>query len=325
VKCDEQRPGCSACRRLAKECIYAEEPTTPRRPRALSARESSDNTTAIAVASVLPPDGTVPPELPTVPANEFHDASVIGSSQTWLPFPVGQPGVSSDVLPDDQLLLDDSLFTFGDALTPSFGPFEWYDLLAEDAINSMQNQTHNNRWNFDIASLSRRQSPRQSPTLGPARGAFDHPGTQVDVPVIHKHWNTESNIELSPEELVYFEHFIGVVAPILDLFDPEKHFANVVPHLALRNVGLLKSLLAVGACHMVMFQPQAPVTEALSPVPPSTPASNSSASPTTSRIAEQYYYETLQYLSQNLLYQAYTTSHEMLATATMISTYEVSS
>jgi hypothetical protein len=153
--------------------------------------------------------------------------------------------------------------------------------------------------------------------------AFDEAEAQTTPPVVHKPWNTEHSIELQPEDVVYFEHFIHVVAPILDLFDPTQQFASVVPHLALRNVGLLKSILAVGACHMALLQSQSPGTEGISPAPPSTPASNSSAPPNTSRIAEQYYYETLQYLSQNLLYQAYTTSHEILATAIMISTYEV--
>jgi hypothetical protein len=40
-------------------------------------------------------------------------------------------------------------------------------------------------------------------------------------------------------------------------------------------------------------------------------------------MATQYYYETLQYLSQTLLYPSYAESHEILATATMISTYEM--
>ncbi|EXM15473.1 hypothetical protein V3481_017560 [Fusarium oxysporum f. sp. vasinfectum] len=40
-------------------------------------------------------------------------------------------------------------------------------------------------------------------------------------------------------------------------------------------------------------------------------------------MATQYYYETLQYLSQTLLYPSYAESHEILATAIMISTYEM--
>jgi len=304
--------------------VYSEKPVVPRRPRPLSARKSSDASATPAVPDVSAPsasdDGAL--QLPSASANGL-DASVVDPAQSWLPFPLEQPEVPQNVLPDENFFLDDSLFTFGDTLTPNFGPVEWYDLLAEDAISSMQDQAQSSRWNFDITSLSRRQSPRHSlvPEVGGV--AFDNP--EAAVPVIHKPWNTESRIELKSEELVHFEHFIDVVAPVLDLFDPGKHFASVVPHLALRNVGLLKSLLAVGACHMAIFHPQASGNEAFSPLPPSTPASTSSLPPTTSKIAEQYYYETLQYLSQNLLYQAYTTSYEILATAIMISTYEASS
>lgn len=249
-------------------------------------------------------------------------ADIVDPTQPWMPFQIEQPQVPNNAIPDEGFFLDDSLFNLDDTLTPNFGPLEWYDLLAEDAINSMQGQTQSSRWNFDITSLSRRQSPRQSVVPGEGGvtlGDADAPTVPLQ-DIIVKPWNTEYRIELQSEELVYFEHFITDVAPILDLFDPGKHFASVVPHLALRNVGLLKSILAVGACHMAICQPQQN-NESISPLPLGTPGSTMSAPATTSKIAEQYYYETLQYISQNLLYQAYTTSNEILATAIMISTY----
>ncbi|KAF2030786.1 hypothetical protein EK21DRAFT_100260 [Setomelanomma holmii] len=314
VKCDETRPCCKNCER----------PVVARRQRTLSVRKSSE-------ASVTPPipdigtsgtnaDGALNTRL--APTSE-SGPEIVDPMQSWLPF---QPEASDNVLPDENFFLDDSLFTFGDTLTPNFGPVEWYDLLAEDAINSMQGQTQSSRWNFDITSLSRRQSPRQSLALGVGGTAYDDTNAQaVSIPEpAHKPWNTENRIELKSDEILYFEHFINMVAPILNLFDTGQHFAKVVPHLAMRNVGLMKSLLAVGACHMAIYLPQgSPSNDVLTPVPESTPASIASAPPNTSRIAEQYYYETLQYLSQNLLYQAYTTSPEILATAIMISTYEM--
>lgn len=249
----------------------------------------------------------------------------IDSTQSWVSFPTEQAQVPDTVIADDSFFLDDSLFTFGDTLTPNFGPVEWYDLLAEDAINNMQGQPHSSRWNFDITSLSRRQSPRQSLVPDPAENPFNNGEAETinsTVTLPTQPWNTEHRIELKRDEIIFFEHFISVVAPILDLFDPAKHFANVVPHLALRNVGLLRSLLAVGACHMALYQPQEQSIE-MTVRTPGTPGSTSSAPPSTSRIAEQFYYETLHYLSQNLLYQSYTNSLEILATALMISTYEM--
>lgn len=234
-------------------------------------------------------------------------------------FPPEQQDGPTSVLPDDPFLLDDDLFNFGDDLTLNLGPVEWFDLLAEDAINTMQEQPPGNRWNFDINSLSRRQSRR--PSLEPGVDTLDNANTQATI--IHKPWNTESRIGLNQDDLVYFEHFIKTVAPILDLFDSGKHFAQVVPHLALYNVGLLKSVLAVGACHMASMQHQSPSAEGHATV--ITPASTLSAPIPANKIAEQYYFETLQYLSQNLLHEAYTTSHEILTTATMICIYEVCS
>jgi hypothetical protein len=185
----------------------------------------------------------------------------------------------------------------------------------------MQDQNPTNRWNFDYSSLSRRQTPRQSvaPDAGPIDG--DEPATATQA-LPSEPWNTGSRIELKDDELVFFEHYINVVAPILDLFDPLNHFASMVPHLALRNVGVLKSVLAVGARHLTLGQAN-DLTEPPLHVPPGTPASVHSLSPNAAKFAEQYYFETLQYLSQNLLYQTYTGSHEILVTAIMISTYEM--
>lgn len=312
---------------MGRECSYPEKSVTPQRPRSLNARKSSDAPYRPTITEVGASTADVTAlGLPRTSANR-QDAELVdpSTSQSWLPFPAEQQqqGASIDVLRDETFFLDDDLFTFGDALTPNFGPVEWFDLLAEDAINNMQEQPQGNRWNFDINSLSRRQSRRPSFAPDLVDGTFQDASAQ-SVSVVYKPWNTESSIELKQDDVIYFEHFINVVAPILDLFDPGKHFARVVPHLALRNVGLLKALLAVGACHMVVLQHQSSVSSELHALTsPITPASTSSSPSNINRTAEQYYYETLQYLSQNLLHEAYTTSHEILTTATMISIYEV--
>jgi hypothetical protein len=258
---------------------------------------------------------------PDIISRPEPENAVIDPAPSYPSFSLAPREVPVNTLLDDNFFLNDNLFAFDDSLTPNLGPVEWYDLLAEDAINSMQGQS--SRWDFDITTLSRRQSPRQSVAPETVGTSFDGLEAQP-LPVLHKHWNTESALELTQDEAVYYRHFIDVVAPVLDLFDHERHFANIVPHLALRNVGLLKSILAVGACHMTIVHHPSELGEAASFLP-GTPASGASATTNTRRIAGQYYYETLQYLSQHLLYQAYTTSHELLSTAVMISIYEVSS
>ncbi|BCS04205.1 Zn(II)2Cys6 transcription factor [Aspergillus luchuensis] len=230
----------------------------------------------------------------------------------------------------------------------NISPLEWYDLLARDAINHIQrlNDTSSGdpRWRFPEIALSRRQSPalehpgarlqqkaRYNEQQGHALTHGDgHTGSPLpDYQQLSQPWNTTSRLELSPTDLTFFQYYIEVVGPILDLFDPAHHFSNVVPHLALRNTGLLKSILAVGAKHMSLCLQHRGDGDAADGHVAGTPASlpgtvlstESDSAPT--HMATQYYYETLHYLSQTLLYPSYADSHEILATATMISTYEM--
>ncbi|KAE8163306.1 hypothetical protein BDV40DRAFT_299640 [Aspergillus tamarii] len=241
----------------------------------------------------------------------------------------------------------------------NISPFEWYDLLARDAISNIQRQndasTGDPRWRFPEIALSRRQSPaperpethleqsnrhseQQQQHQQEGEVALEHGGDGIEAPLLNHHyvpdpWNTTRRIELSAIDVRYFRYYIEVVGPILDLFDPARHFSNVVPHLALRNTGLLKSILAVGAKHMSLGLMQEPgedvpgdyaAPDARTPTSQQTATSPSSElDPAPAHMATQYYYETLQYLSQTLLYPSYADSHEILATATMISTYEM--
>ncbi|KAL4895264.1 hypothetical protein BDV59DRAFT_199940 [Aspergillus ambiguus] len=229
----------------------------------------------------------------------------------------------------------------------NISPLEWYDLLARDAISNIQRlndaSSGDPRWKFPEIALSRRQSPapechashfeqysRQSERQDLPLGYRED---EIEVPLLENHrelkpWNTSARIELSAIDLTFFRYYIEVVGPILDLFDPGRHFSNVVPHLALRNTGLLRSILAVGAKHMslglrhmpddpTVQNSNTPTSSAAATGPPSEPDS------APAHTATQYYYETLQYLSQTLLYPSYAESREILATATMISTYEM--
>lgn len=242
----------------------------------------------------------------------------------------------------------------------NISPFEWYDLLARDAISNIQrlNDTETDnpqRWKFPEIALSGRQSPDpeypEAPLEQPTRyseqqqqqqqqHALEQRHDGIDAPLLdNRHisepWNTSSSIELSSTDLTFFRYYIEVVGPILDLFDPARHFNNVVPHLALRNTGLLKSILAVGAKHMSLGLRNVPgedVPGHHSSPNTSTPTSLAAAAatglpseedPAPTHMATQYYYETLHYLRQTLLYPSYAESREILATATMISMYEM--
>jgi hypothetical protein len=207
--------------------------------------------------------------------------------------------------------------------SPNSAPFEWYDLLAEDAITNIQK--HN--LGFAQITLSRRQSPvpetehEIDPQLQPAEQS-----RPVDCP--YEPWKSPDIIALSDDELGFFHHYINVLGPVLDLFDPRRYFSNLVPKLAVHNAGLLKSLLALAARHMALLSDHQTAQNTFNV---QTPVSHSSLQDSNSlnnhnpflEVATQYYYETLQYLSQNLLYPAYTRSTEIISTALLISTYEM--
>lgn len=204
--------------------------------------------------------------------------------------------------------------------SPGTATLEWFDLLAQDAIRNIQKHNHSTsgwRWNFDERALSRKQSPisgapgHATPMLASVQ--MSEIGNRDGEP-----WNTAHSIVLCEKELIYFQYYVNIVGPVLDLFDPIKHFTIMVPHLALHNVGLLKSLLAVAARHMTLHGIELPLD-----ANPNVQTPGSSLGGLDTHEATQYYYETLTYLSHTMAYPSYTKSLEILATAIMIGAYEM--
>ncbi|TID07198.1 Transcriptional regulatory protein moc3 [Colletotrichum higginsianum] len=355
IKCDEGKPKCAQCCKSDRGCEYAQ-PAAPEE--ALETRHRSQSVVSTAADQDLPDDylpglpnaaeGTTdsgvvvtPPVPKDAPASTATAAVAAAATAHPVDFatpfvpsfdpadPCGttlgveetlQPSVSDADLGFSPLALSQTSLL-------NISPFEWYDLLAQDAINNIQRLNSlsggETRWAFDESTLSRRQSPIPE---SPRDGNEGPPGFgQEDAPVTQP-WNTTSNIELSESDLAYFRYYVDVVGPILDLFDPERHFSNVVPHLAVRNIGLLKSILAVAARHMSLGS-TASIDDGPAPSNPPSPDTSypggGQAETEPARMATQFYYETLQYLSHTLLYPSYANSHEILATAIMISTYEM--
>jgi hypothetical protein len=220
-----------------------------------------------------------------------------------------------------ELMFDSPLTNVQSMPSPNSAPLEWYDLLAEDAINNIDK--YNLNLDLDRATLSRRQSPVPEAeitglhihTPSEKRESFAPPCEQ---------WNSPENIPLNASELLLFRHFVGVIGPILDLCDPSKQFSTTVPRLAVHNLGVLKSLLAVAARHQALVvEPHQYQANLFAQTPSSnTSETNTLANPYL-QVATHYYYECLHYLSQNLLYPSYSKSREIIATALLISTYEM--
>jgi hypothetical protein len=219
-------------------------------------------------------------------------------------------------------LLFDSPSTVGNSLpSPNSAPLAYYDLLAEDAINNIDK--YNLNVDIDRSSFSRRQSPAaQRANIDPRLASSRQAEETASWP--HEQWNSVDLIPLSHNELILFQHYVNVIGPILDLNEPSKQFTLAVPALAIHNVGLLKSLLAVSARHSaLMNEPQLPRLNLDDQnLASSTNGSAHRTSPLI-QIATQYYYETLHYLSKNLGDSSYSKSKEIISTSILISTYEM--
>ncbi|KPA40254.1 quinate transport protein [Fusarium langsethiae] len=118
-------------------------------------------------------------------------------------------------------------------------------------------------------------------------------------------WQVSESILLLDEEQDLFQNFLHRICSWLDLFDPARTFSTRVPHLAVRNAGLLNAILALSSYHRSLDES----------IPPNQrPDQN---------IALQYYYQTLHYVQKAMRYSTYQNSQELMATTLMVSTYEM--
>lgn len=226
-------------------------------------------------------------------------------------------------------------------------PRSWFELLATDAVNAdgsfylspqmrtpptpalstssfqpdtnpgFHPRTPRQRESFKAASFG--NDPAMQAGLAPVQAG--DPSHVVDDPSC---WTTPSPIQLSSKEYRIFDHFIKKLSCWLDFFDPSLQFSTVVPHLALRNTGLMKALLALSARHLSLWNANYP-----SGITPNSNQSNKqmkdawNTSEIDRNLAVQYYYETLTYLNKAMKYSSYASSHELISTALLISTYEM--
>ncbi|CZS97471.1 uncharacterized protein RAG0_06541 [Rhynchosporium agropyri] len=117
-------------------------------------------------------------------------------------------------------------------------------------------------------------------------------------------WLSSDPIQLQQHEHTLFENFIKHISLWIDLFDPWRNFSTFVPHLAMHNVGLMKAILTLSARHLSL-----------------NPDANQQVHDRNDAL--QYYNETLHYVAKAMQYDSYKTSLELLATALIVSTYEM--
>lgn len=118
-------------------------------------------------------------------------------------------------------------------------------------------------------------------------------------------WRLGTNLQLEPYEMELFHDFIHNISGWIDLMDPYRHFAIHVPRLAMRNIGLLNAILTLASrskslkMHMMDREPH------------------------NRGDAITYYHSTLHYVQKAMQYDSYNTSDELLATALIVSAYEM--
>ena len=199
--------------------------------------------------------------------------------------------------------------------TADFASTCWLDLLANDAAQADSG--------FSLAesptavsqdsSLRRRSAipAHASPAL--LNGQAQLPDN-LDPESERRTWQSDGDVALTAHEAILFRHFTEKCARWLEACDPQRHFSTYAIHLALKNPGLMKAVLALSAKHRLRCLDRNANTSA-----------RDSAAEEDSGDNEwiRYYYETLHYIQKALVYSSYTHSEELLATAIVISAYEM--
>lgn len=213
-----------------------------------------------------------------------------------------------------------------------FASTRWLDLLANDAAQADSG--------FSLAPSPEPESRGQrhsaiSTHVSPAllNGQAQLP-ENLDPESERRAWQSDKDITLTDHEAVLFRHFAEKCAKWLDLFDEKRLFSTYAIRLALQNVGLMKAILALSTKHRSKCLESKCTSDGTNKTnEPSSKPDELVPNTTTTTVSEtqvpddnegiRYYYETLHYVREALMYSSYTHSEELLATAIVISSYEM--
>jgi hypothetical protein len=183
-------------------------------------------------------------------------------------------------------------------------PLRWFGMLAHDTQDiNIDVNVPDLLGSLDQESPASRALGGHTPNLSADQESDSRAGSQMDNDALL--WQASEPLDLLERERVLFARFVTAISPWLDLFDPIKHFSYFVPHLALRNRGLLNAILALAAQHVSL----------------KTLCKETNSYHCTKAL--DYYQKTLQYLQSAMQYTSYRNSLELLATVIVVSTYEM--
>ncbi|RAL03154.1 Zn(II)2Cys6 transcription factor [Aspergillus ibericus CBS 121593] len=357
VKCDEARPQCGPCAKGQRACVYGTDhpSATPSAggggtPIAAHSSPLSQPTTQVQLHEPLrvlvdacqqgypgPEDGP-----------SAHRASVTASpgvrnSQTLTPdFGADHNNRLSSTTPVNEFALSPATDS---SVSTRLAPLSWFELLANDAVNADRNfllsppkqdansarrmltphqlnsnlQPHSVRECESFQAAAFERDPEIETRITPA--ADGQPKLLPDDP---SSWSTPTPIELSGQEYELFQHFVKNMSGWYDFFDPTRQISTTVPQLAMRNTGVMKALLALSARHLSIWHTYKGQGHDADAIQHSGYWRKVVDFPDVDRnSAVQYYYETLQYLNKAMQYPSYASSHEIISTSLLISTYEM--
>ncbi|KAK5739026.1 hypothetical protein LTR17_005544 [Elasticomyces elasticus] len=286
MKCDEVKPTCGPCSKGRRECVYGV---------ALDGDESSGEERPNPRTSV-PLVATTGTSSLEANQDDRAQAQYATIAQQW-------PATENPV----NITSPQSTYSASTAYGTEVAPLRWFGLLAGDvdATVDLELPIETAAWAQapqsngafgELVSLQNSSRLLRTPT------ALDGEDGVVDE---QRLWQASGPVHLQAQEHDMFQHFVKSLSLWIDLFDPLKHFSTFVPHLAVRNEGLMKAILALSARHLSIK-----------------PLSNGEVN-ISRTAAVQYYYETLQYLQSAMRFTTYKNSLELLATTLVVSTYEM--
>ncbi|KFZ23556.1 hypothetical protein V502_01962 [Pseudogymnoascus sp. VKM F-4520 (FW-2644)] len=325
LKCDEATPDCGPCSKSRQACLYA---TSAQMQGPL--QTGPDSADAHSHSTSLWNSSYPDPDREQAASGLLRLTAEAAAASSSLPIealspptdtPYSQPSVQEQFETDTQL-----------ALTPPDAAFSrWFNLLANDltsekasgtrlwtsltgvpetsapetsatdAIDSLHlpvssHQTSTDSLLVQDVSLLASPAPNVSASF-PLRAPYTKPLEQDA-------WQGSQPAKLSDQEHDLFENFVTKLSAWIDLYDPTRCFAILVPHLAMHDAGLMNAILALSARQLSINI-------------------NATEEQQDRNIGLQYYYETLHYVQQAMHHDSYTVSPELLATALIISTYEM--
>ncbi|KAF4495039.1 quinate transport [Fusarium agapanthi] len=180
----------------------------------------------------------------------------------------------------------------------SVAAVRWFGILANDASNEafpdtdaplgldgeLLDTSPDGQADSDITPLQK--ATRIIDTQPPTRDTVSNHAENSSEKSL---WQASESISLHDREQTLFQNFLHRTCSWLDLFGPARTFSTRVPHLAVRNAGLLNAILALSCYHQSLDET----------IPPN------------------------QQIQKAMRYSAYQNSQELMATTLMVSTYEM--